>query len=942
MVTRTSLHFAWFALVMVLTGCGLTASRSGGSAIQVNAQTLAGVKVTGTTSTQAILSYTAPDSNACQLQVSENPNLSPPVHDVDAQLFPGSNSDGGGATQREWVIGKRTVARGSDGGNYSRALQANTTHYYQLTCGRQMASGSFDTMNIPLGKTFAEPKVYDGNNYVFPSVPNVRGYTLIDPRTGALLRRVTLKGDGTRATVSWFSGTFHVCSDVLSNGGYHCAILTQGATGVLYWINPSDGSSRLLGNLFFPPGADYQNGVGSATMGGMFDASNPNIYYATTKSLSSLGTPRVVVLRGTYTGNDQAVRQGSVAPVSWVNLTPAANNRTLPDQISAFDPSYNSSLFPNCNIRNVQSHYLILQCLRWEQDSAGWNVVADISNGFRIAAAQKMYANPQSRWCSIHNQEYAGNITTMNVVTQSMHGHGSSGPYVVTLTSAIGTGDTSFSVSGEPLSTAPPPDGISFLQNDAVGDVFQFMDGTGEQVQITSKASSTSLGMVRGYGNTPIAAHAAGAAMYPTCGTPVGTNSTMPIGSVFWDFVDDPHGTDSTGTYYYPDNALEYNGHRVFRQPQGSSTGWDVMEGWLVRTRYTMPRLFKQPPSFYVTATPSFAGFVAGNNSNAYMEHPSYDQVLAPPAEQLWFLDETPFLGLHYPDSASLISGSLYQFNFAASHAFTPNLPYFAMSNAHQLQDASGPASLLTGGVADNYKFCVAKKAGECQPGSMAGSVYFNVPGLAQTNCAGSDGAAPNVNDICINNLAPWGEAVVQMGMASDQTGTNPRDHIPVYGGKGAKSRVLVSGTSLGKYRLLSTYANAHSLPDGSWALFPSNLTNLNNNNPVGAADIFLVKIPPTPAEDGIDRSNYEPIAVATNAVAGAVTASVAYGYEENGPRSSFYCTQRPEPCTVTTAPGSSVSLPGVPQRILFYQVSYLDGSGNVVSSDDMQAVAVP
>src|ERR1019366_3437406 len=51
------------------------------------------VRVVGTTNTQAVLAWSAPDSNPCSVQVSESNSLSPLVHDVDATLFTGADSD---------------------------------------------------------------------------------------------------------------------------------------------------------------------------------------------------------------------------------------------------------------------------------------------------------------------------------------------------------------------------------------------------------------------------------------------------------------------------------------------------------------------------------------------------------------------------------------------------------------------------------------------------------------------------------------------------------------------------------------------------------------------------------------------------------------------------------------------------------------------------------
>ena len=53
------------------------------------------VHVTGVTATQAIVAYTAPDSNACTVQVSENESLEPLVHDVDPAVFGDAEAGGG-------------------------------------------------------------------------------------------------------------------------------------------------------------------------------------------------------------------------------------------------------------------------------------------------------------------------------------------------------------------------------------------------------------------------------------------------------------------------------------------------------------------------------------------------------------------------------------------------------------------------------------------------------------------------------------------------------------------------------------------------------------------------------------------------------------------------------------------------------------------------------
>lgn len=53
----------------------------------------ADVTVVGTTNTQAVLSYLAPSTAVCTVEVSEQPSLTPVVPDVDATLFSGANLD---------------------------------------------------------------------------------------------------------------------------------------------------------------------------------------------------------------------------------------------------------------------------------------------------------------------------------------------------------------------------------------------------------------------------------------------------------------------------------------------------------------------------------------------------------------------------------------------------------------------------------------------------------------------------------------------------------------------------------------------------------------------------------------------------------------------------------------------------------------------------------
>jgi hypothetical protein len=102
--------------------------------VQVAFGAVGNVALRGVTSTQAILTYTAPDAAACSVEVSESATYRPLVHDVDPALFANANLDSraesvSSGRERAFVIGKRRAEKGLNGHWYSRALQTITPHY---------------------------------------------------------------------------------------------------------------------------------------------------------------------------------------------------------------------------------------------------------------------------------------------------------------------------------------------------------------------------------------------------------------------------------------------------------------------------------------------------------------------------------------------------------------------------------------------------------------------------------------------------------------------------------------------------------------------------------------------------------------------------------------------------------------------------------------------
>lgn len=156
------------------------------------------VRIAAVTHTQAVLRFTAPDTSACTVEVSEESDYDPVVHDLNGTHYSGANLDSREPAlvqgrERTVVIGKRTIERAVSGVAYSRALQAATLHYYRISCGADTATGTFTTASIPLGDTHGDAPIVDPDNPGLPMriTPQfARNSTWIDPHTGALIKRV--------------------------------------------------------------------------------------------------------------------------------------------------------------------------------------------------------------------------------------------------------------------------------------------------------------------------------------------------------------------------------------------------------------------------------------------------------------------------------------------------------------------------------------------------------------------------------------------------------------------------------------------------------------------------------------------------------------------------------------------------------------------------------
>ena len=122
-------------------------------------------------------------------------------------------------------------------------------------------------------------------------------------------------------------------------------------------------------------------------------------------------------------------------------------------------------------------------------------------------------------------------------------------------------------------------------------------------------------------------------------------------------------------------------------------------------------------------------------------------------------------------------------------------------------------------------------------------------------------------------------------------------------------------------------------------------------------SQLLMAKLPPFTIDDSVDRTTFvrAPISITTPAGLGIATATVEFGYLEQGATADHYCTSRREACVVvdstvtdatpfyfkttdtyTKAPCASsctITLPVLPSHVAYYQVKFYDAAGTFVQN---------
>ena len=398
---------------------------------------------------------------------------------------------------------------------------------------------------------------------------------------------------------------------------------------------------------------------------------------------------------------------------------------------------------------------------------------------------------------------------------------------------------------------------------------------------------------------------------------------------------------------WYNEDGVLSSGHGTMG-PGPKDTYSLSVEAYAHRIARPMPDQIGQPADWTNQAdlTASFAG-VAVNQSSGVESYPNHGQWTAPDSEKNWVLDFRHFnpaygSGSERPSTVwsntfTLVSGMAQVYKVVAPTAvFGKVLPYFGFAGPYLLKDKSGPGSVITD--ADKWTFCVAYVAGECRPGSAKNDVFMNAPYVRADwtgNCIANTYAQ---NSLCFNTIIPHGAWIIQMDVSQPD---------PLF----RRYRRLTMGFTgpLRQYQ----FQSADVTPDGKWAFLAPGW--LDGYRP----DMLLLKIPPMPAADDIDRRDYIRIRETLAANPLAPQARIRFGYAENGPVSSFFCTSRQESCVTDTqmtpfayaqtdalhptscAGGCNIDIPAIPGRVVYYRVERMDTQGNVAFTGPMKVFGV-
>jgi len=677
---------------------------------------------------------------------------------------------------------------------------------------------------------------------------------------------------------------------------------------------------------------------------------------------------------------------------------------------------------------------LIFTDTRGNDDTIGWNIVfspsatSNVEGGTMagppgnfgctgggvpgcVIAAMPMWARPGCRWCALKDalSPYPGWM--VEATYGWTNGSPGSGPYYVPVVDGTPNGTMNYldgsttlincppnnfgatgmncsmlTVGSEPLS--PPHGGGETglpgeVGNAVVGDRFTTQVALAinatEQMMLIAKTPGAVPGTwvytlwrrINILNGANFATTGPNPQLYTVCASDQVLEDQPSGYIIYWNFLADPHGMNSTG-HTIPPNPTNSLGHQYVAHGNYGGDGVINTDNRCVGPSFgcystvilgdrTYQEAVEAPlATAIIVQNPTFG---QGSADIFNMQsHPTGGGVSAPPDRFNYMFDGRPYYGdanagLGGNSPGTLISGQLYKFPVSSMTAidlpFRKTYPTAAFTGQLPLADISSPATgnVIGTGSADAYKYCIAAAVNECRQGSAVGDVYVNAPYVRYPYCVTSDQNANLTDDydICISGSLSIRDGITQIDMRNTDN-------------EGKATRVL---TKFRRARVLNVFDNPYVLPNGQWMMFEGQFAGDASLNKV----FFLGKIPPPETQDSYNRADFIPISVSLPPLNGATQAYVRFGYAENGPGASLFCTSRKENCVVganTSATsvnhanpffmeqtessswspaactsGCTIYLPGIPQRMMYYQFVYTNATG-IVYTSPVSATVVP
>jgi hypothetical protein len=363
----------------------------------------------------------------------------------------------------------------------------------------------------------------------------------------------------TSFNVAWYDGgeEWAFNNNCVNDGNdvprYFCEVSAAGGRLTLYWIRTDTGEARFLGMLHFGGGiiSGFTNG-GYVTGGtATFSATLNNTLYFISENNSNNSH----VLQCALPASGSSFYNASVAPNTdvpsscWSDLTPAPQLPSGPDrklrqqlrlcQLSQLGKSGSPAELPDVDFDRYNTKYARMAGRIRREHGQVVAAMPGYAGGNVSGTPNTVQLN--HRWCGFHTTHPPGNT---NWWSWTDHVSNNIASTESTLNGNIDNVTTTISINYVPtLAVGSTPLGV------IIGDVFQI---NSECMQVTGVNSPTSFIVNRAYKDKLIctgnaASHTDGTLVQMICQQSAYGSGQFAV--AWWDFVDDPHGTDNVNGF---------------------------------------------------------------------------------------------------------------------------------------------------------------------------------------------------------------------------------------------------------------------------------------------------------------------------------------------------------------------------------------------------------